>query len=230
VKRLLLSAGISLVIHALVLGFHGEWPGKGPRPSFAPRTITLALTHLHPEPGLTLPVPRSAEPPPSPGEKKSRPPGKDKEVRETRNAVMNEAAGPASLTEQVPVLSAPPAKTAGLHETASLERTSPVPEVKRASVAAPPPLREAHPAYRENPCPGYPQVARRRGMEGTVLLEVWVDSQGGVKDLRVFQSSGHEILDQAAMDAVRRWAFEPARRGDQAVEMWVKVPVRFQLR
>ena len=91
------------------------------------------------------------------------------------------------------------------------------------------PLREAAPLYQENPPPPYPPMARRRGYEGTVLLVVLVEKQGTVKDLRVLRTSGYPVLDQAALDAVRKWRFEPGRKGEEPVEMWVNIPVRFQL-
>jgi protein TonB len=91
-------------------------------------------------------------------------------------------------------------------------------------------LKEAVPAYRKNPPPSYPRTARRRGYEGTVLLEVLVGREGEVKDLRLFESSGHDVLDHAAMKAVMQWAFDPGMRGDEPVEMRVKVPVRFDLK
>lgn len=92
-----------------------------------------------------------------------------------------------------------------------------------------PVVREAMPLYRINPAPKYPRIARRRGYKGTVVLEVLVDRNGRVDDLRVSTSSGYKILDKAALASVKDWAFEPGMRGDQKVEMWVRVPVRFQL-
>jgi protein TonB len=59
---------------------------------------------------------------------------------------------------------------------------------------------------------------------------VHVLADGRVGDIDVEQSAGHPDLDQAATDAVRRWRFEPARRGEQAVAMWVRLPVEFRLR
>jgi protein TonB len=91
-------------------------------------------------------------------------------------------------------------------------------------------LKEAVPIYRQNPPPGYPRLARRKGYEGTVVLEVLVGREGQVSDLRVFQSCGHAVLDEAAADSVRSWLFDPGKLDNDPVEMWVKVPVRFQLK
>lgn len=92
-----------------------------------------------------------------------------------------------------------------------------------------PVVREAAPLYRINPAPNYPKLARRRGFQGTVILEVLVDENGRVGDLQVSKSSGYKILDRAAMASVKGWAFVPGMRGGKKVEMWVKVPIRFQL-
>jgi protein TonB len=96
----------------------------------------------------------------------------------------------------------------------------------------PPPsgIREAIPLYRENPPPRYPRIARRKGYEGTVVLEVLVNPEGKVADCRIIRSCGHSVLDKAAMKSIRNWLFEPGMRGDKKVEMWVKVPIKFQLK
>jgi len=78
--------------------------------------------------------------------------------------------------------------------------------------------------------PAYPSSARRLGVQGTTLLNVLVADDGRVANVVVTQSAGHPDLDQAAADAVRRWRFEPARRGTEKVAMWVQLPVEFRLR
>jgi len=88
----------------------------------------------------------------------------------------------------------------------------------------------AQPLYRENPPPEYPPLARRRQLEGTVVLEVLVSAEGKVSGLAVHESSGHALLDEAALKAVKGWRFEPGRRGGAPVAMPVLVPVRFGLR
>ena len=85
-------------------------------------------------------------------------------------------------------------------------------------------------AYLNNPKPVYPAFARRMGMEGTVMLKVLVSCQGTSLKIEVANSSGHEILDKAAADAVRNWHFVPAKRGNSPIEEWVQVPVAFHLR
>jgi TonB family protein len=91
-------------------------------------------------------------------------------------------------------------------------------------------IREARPLYRSNPPPKYPAVARRRGFQGNVVLEVLVGPVGNVIELHVLSSSGYPILDRAAKSSVINWIFEPGMRGQQKVEMWVRVPIRFELK
>ncbi len=88
----------------------------------------------------------------------------------------------------------------------------------------------AQPLYRENPAPEYPALARRRQLEGTVVLEALVTPEGRVGGLTIHESSGHSLLDEAALKAVKDWRFEPGRRGNAVVAMPVLVPVRFGLR
>ena len=78
--------------------------------------------------------------------------------------------------------------------------------------------------------PSYPASAKRLEVQGTTLLRVHVLENGRVGDVSVDQSAGHPDLDRAATEAVRRWRFEPARRGNEAIAMWVRIPVEFRLR
>ena len=78
--------------------------------------------------------------------------------------------------------------------------------------------------------PGYPATARRLGIQGTTMLRVHVLVDGRVGDVVVQETAGHPDLDQAAAEAVRRWRFDPARRGNDPVAMWVLLPVEFRLK
>ena len=84
-------------------------------------------------------------------------------------------------------------------------------------------------AYLNNPRPEYPRIARRMGEQGRVLLHVFVNASGSAEKVEIRTSSGSPRLDQAAREAVQRWKFVPARRGDEAVSAWVLVPISFVL-
>ncbi|MGW8324875.1 MAG: energy transducer TonB, partial [Desulfobacterales bacterium] len=91
-------------------------------------------------------------------------------------------------------------------------------------------IHEAIPIYRSNPSPKYPRIARIRGYQGNVLLDVLVNKDGKVHDLKIFKSSGYPLLDNAATSTVKHWLFEPGMIGDEKVDMWVRVPIRFELK
>lgn len=83
--------------------------------------------------------------------------------------------------------------------------------------------------YLDNPPPAYPPLARRMQLEGRVVLRVRVGMDGDAQEVLLDTGSGHAILDRAALAAVRRWRFVPARRGSEPVEAWVRVPLVFRL-
>lgn len=91
-------------------------------------------------------------------------------------------------------------------------------------------LEEYQPDYLRNPAPVYPLLAQERGWQGLVLLKVLVRPDGGPNRVVVFKSSGYKILDEAAVEAVQRWKFLPARAGRFSFASWVKIPIRFVLR
>jgi protein TonB len=84
-------------------------------------------------------------------------------------------------------------------------------------------------AYLANPRPSYPPVSRRLGEQGKVILRVLVGADGLPRRVELERSSGYPRLDRAASEAVERWKFVPARRGDTPVEATVLVPIAFSL-
>lgn len=80
-----------------------------------------------------------------------------------------------------------------------------------------------------NPVPDYPRRARQRGWQGRVVLHVAVDSRGHPTTIRIEQSSGHNVLDEAAYQTVATWMFQPASRGGRPVPGEAIVPVVFRL-
>lgn len=84
-------------------------------------------------------------------------------------------------------------------------------------------------SYLRNPAPEYPAAAKRRRMQGTVLLSVTVSPTGDALSVKLKKSSGFAPLDMAAESTVKRWQFVPAKRGETPVTAQVIVPVEFRL-
>ncbi len=83
--------------------------------------------------------------------------------------------------------------------------------------------------YGTNPKPKYPATARSRGWQGQVLLRVKVTAEGLSEAITIHRSSGHDILDESAVEAVEKWQFMPAKRGNTTVACSVIVPIIFTL-
>ncbi|HEY7316594.1 MAG TPA: energy transducer TonB [Candidatus Binatia bacterium] len=77
--------------------------------------------------------------------------------------------------------------------------------------------------------PRYPETARKIGAQGVTLLRVRVLEDGHVGEVRIEKSAGFRDLDSSAAEAVKKWLFEPARRGKEPVRVWVLLPVKFEL-
>lgn len=76
--------------------------------------------------------------------------------------------------------------------------------------------------------PRYPEWAERRGWEGTVLLNLLINAKGEVDKVGIVQTSGHELLDRSACNAVASWGFQPARRNGLAIAAEVHLPIIFR--
>lgn len=85
-------------------------------------------------------------------------------------------------------------------------------------------------AYLDNPAPSYPPSSKRLRETGMVMLRVLVNPLGRPDSVEVERSSGYSRLDRAALDAVRKWKFVPAKQGDQPISAWVLVPLNFELK
>jgi len=77
--------------------------------------------------------------------------------------------------------------------------------------------------------PVYPPRCLRMGIEGRVRVRALVGENGKVQEVTLDRSSGESALDESALEAVRTWRFEPARRNGVPVRAWAIVPVEFKL-
>lgn len=139
---------------------------------------------------------------------------------------------PLKRTPAPPVTPVPATVISAAAEAPSPVAVAPRPQVIEAPSApvasVTPPRFDAD--YLDNPKPAYPPLSRRLGEEGKVILRVFVESSGQPSKVEIQTSSGFPRLDEAASAAVSRWRFVPARRGEEQVAAWVRVPIVFALR
>lgn len=226
-RGLLYAIGASILAHGLVLGLGSGL--RAPTPD-APRLLEARLVReIVPEKKVEAPRPeahpaRAAPPAPVPhASVRARPEPVQPQQRLVSEA-RSEHPAPAVATASAP---SAPAATHPAAAPGPVALTAAPPSQTDAPASYSPPSFGAR--YLDNPKPGYPLIARRRGLEGTVRLDVRVSAEGIPISVRVRESGGHESLDDAALTAVWHWRFVPARRGGEPVEASVIVPVRFRL-
>ena len=110
---------------------------------------------------------------------------------------------------------------------AKLEKS---PETSQASLATGNAMDESNPTPAAgNPKPIYPKIAIRRGIEGDVSLRVMLTASGVVSSVTVEKPSGSELLDAAAVSAVKQWQFNPAMHQGEPAASVTTVPIEFKL-
>ncbi len=196
---------LSAVLHVAVILGLWQWPPRPlPRPPAAVVAAIVVRMEAPPPPRPAAAVRAAAPAPPQSPRRQPRP----------RPAAVAAPARPA------PVSAAPPAPAAAI----------------AAPAAGPPAPAAAVPAgisegvrVIDLPRPAYPQTARRLHLEGEVVVTVEVAADGRVGSVTVTRGSGYAVLDAAALAAIARARFAPARDRGRAVAATVAVPVRFRL-
>ncbi len=85
-------------------------------------------------------------------------------------------------------------------------------------------------SYLKNPKPPYPPLAVKMRLEGKVSLLVEVLANGRAGKVAIESSSGHDLLDQSALQTVKQWQFTPARKDGVIVTQVVRIPINFNLK
>ncbi|PYC46117.1 energy transducer TonB [Pseudomonas soli] len=215
-----------LTLVLLVLALHGAvayWINQAPTPALPivpPQIPPMTIEFAAPAPPVVeLPPPAPAAPvvePPPPviDELAAKPKPKPK-------VLPKPVAKPQPKPQPKPKpVEAPPPTPTPVAAPAPPAPPAPAPVTPASATAA----------YLKNPAPEYPQMAQRRGWEGTVLLRVEVLPSGKPGQIQIQKSSGRDALDAAALAAVKRWSFVPAKQGEVAQVGWVSVPIDFKLR
>lgn len=216
---------VLLGVFALVLhGAVAYWVSQAPAPVLPvvpPEIPPMTIEFSQPAPPVVEP------PPPAPAEPVVEPPP----PMEDELAVKPPPPKPVPKPKPKPVPKPEPKPTP---KPVEQPPAPPQPAAPPAPPAPPAPApvtpASANAAYLKNPAPEYPSLAQRRGWEGTVLLRVHVLPSGKPGEIQLQKSSGRQQLDDAALAAVKRWSFVPAKQGDVAQAGWVSVPIDFKIR
>ncbi len=76
----------------------------------------------------------------------------------------------------------------------------------------------------------YPEIAQEAGIEGTVIVQAFVDRKGRVQETIILKGIPNTGLDEAAAKAIERTRFRPAKQRDRPVGVWISIPVNFRLK
>jgi protein TonB len=125
-----------------------------------------------------------------------------------------------------------PAPIAGPSATPAAKRGAATPSAASPSqnaAVSDAPVRVSNPNY-AGACPiSYPERARKRNQQGTVVVHALIGSDGKPIEVTVARSSGHRLLDEAAQEAIADCAFVPQKVGGRAVKAIVEIPIPFKL-
>nr|WP_017077390.1 energy transducer TonB [Vibrio splendidus] len=123
-----------------------------------------------------------------------------------------------------------PEKLADKKVDRNLAESANQPQQVNQGVSNQEPVLVTKPSFSAPPTPPtYPRQARRRGIEGVAIYEVWLDAEGKQIKQALVNSSGVLILDNAALDAIKKWKFSPHTVNGRAIAHRVQLPVRFRL-
>ncbi len=179
-----------------------------------PDTAPAPASEMMAEVVITQAVPPQVRPAPPPPE----PAPLSRKIAPEPDPVVEAVAHELPVEQPAPVVAAAPAPVIAA-EPVTAPVTPVAPDVEPDYKAS----------YLNNPRPTYPFAARRMGLQGKVVLNVEVLAEGLCGQAHVHQSSGHEMLDNAALQTVKTWKFIPASQAGRAVTKWFKVPIQFSL-
>jgi len=226
--RLVPVLSLSLLAHALLLWLLQGLPAAVPGSSATVRMIDLLLVRgdtpaaapVQPDtPRAGIPVPQPATEPQADRPRLAAAPAPAAPAaRRAARLETHPRAQPARVERSAVAAASPPATTRAQPAASGPGKAAPAPERRPGII----------PVY--TPEPEYPGMARRLGLEGRVLLHVLMALNGIPEEVTVISSSGHPLLDKAAIKAIRSWRFSVNLAGSSlAAPPSIDIPVRFQL-
>jgi protein TonB len=88
---------------------------------------------------------------------------------------------------------------------------------------------EKEPQFVNQVKPVYPEMARKAGLEGRVVVRVLIDKDGKPQKAQVIKSTGIEAFEEVAIDAVMKSSYSPAIQNGRPVKCWMTIPIKFSL-
>ncbi len=220
----------SLLLHGAVMAALVRLPLPATPPAVpVPPPLTVGLLLLPPSGTTVTPTVTPADPRPEPPPVAQPKPAPD--VKPPR------ADAPRPVPARRKPTAAPASPPNRPSDTVAVAVIDPTP-VSPVPVETPPPEPEpmltepmliSAPRFRHRPPPAYPLQARRDELEGIVRLKLLIDPSGAVASAIVVRSSGHRVLDQAALTAAHQWRLDPERHQGTPVPAWAEVDVPFRL-
>jgi protein TonB len=156
---------------------------------------------------------------------------------ETKEGIALGAGAPLVVPSVRPLASSVPAPTApsiapsiAPTESAGIAAVAGAPSPSALAVSPPPAVVFTEPAFLVRQEPAYPERARRAGVAGVAVVRIWLTPAGGIERVELAESSGHRLLDEAALAAAGASTFTPAARDRQPVAASALATYRFELR
>jgi len=232
----IVAAGV-LVLHALALWAVGLGLACSPASVLTPARMIVSLVR----PAPPQPARAEAPPPAAPAPALQPPPPEPAPVAHKRPAPpprpirQSAPAAPLALAPTAPVVrETPPAELpdTAVATAANAPPAAPAPAAGPPTPAAPVvvlPSSEA--AYLNNPPPLYPEMSRRMGETGRVIVRVLIGPNGRAREAHIDRSSGFERLDKVALETARDlWRYVPGTRDGVPEAMWYRAPIDFVLK
>jgi periplasmic protein TonB len=219
---------LALALHAVVL-FGVKLPASQPLPVVEEKKYIEVTLASPPPPEPSAPAPEIPPPLPTPPPVPPEPPAPPPPAVEPPL--------PEPTPELPPAAPTPPAEPPALPTPVAPEPTppsapiTPAPNPTPALILSAPGqyLAVTQPSYLSRIEPDYPIEARRQHQQGAVTLALYINTLGSLDKVEVVKSSGHPLLDEAAVDAMKQSRFHPAYEGNVPVPSRAEVTMTFRL-
>lgn len=220
-RRYSKAIGGSLVIHGTLL-FLSVWLGQAAplaaNPPAAIEIVPASVLQADMEMADEAPAPPEAQ-------QTAQTPAQSAAYNEPRPQVLQGKPSETAMAIPAAYTTGTAAVATPVDSGSTAEKTS-QPDVPKSTAA---PIKPTTANVVSGASPRYPASARQSGWEGTVTVRVLVDVDGTAASVSVRDSSGRDVFDDAAVNAVKRWRFSPATQGGEPVASYHDVKVRFRL-